>query len=73
MQVRVKPLNLQGNLQKYAQISSHEGVFIVEVPSVWTLEPCHRTKSAAGAETSLGAVEVVYVRQIELSTYLEEK
>ncbi|XP_038070154.1 granule associated Rac and RHOG effector protein 1-like [Patiria miniata] len=64
--VRIKPSNLHGNLQKYAQISSQEGAFTVEVPTVWKLDQTFRTKSAAGLETSLGVVEVVYVRRIEL-------
>ena len=66
VQVGIKPSNLHGNLQKYAQISSNEGVFIVEVPTVWILDQCQWGKPTAGQETSLGAVEVVYLRKIDL-------
>ncbi|XP_022092063.1 uncharacterized protein KIAA0355-like isoform X2 [Acanthaster planci] len=69
--VSIKPSNLHGNLQKYAQISSQEGAFIIEVPTVWTLEQAYRVKPMAGQETSLGVVEVVYVRQLELSALVE--
>ncbi len=69
--VDIKASNLHGNLQKYAQISSHEGAFIVEVPTVWILDQCLWGKPAAGQETRLGTVEVVYLRRIEPSTLLE--
>ncbi|XP_071785449.1 granule associated Rac and RHOG effector protein 1-like [Asterias amurensis] len=69
--VDIKASNLHGNLQKYAQISSHDGDFVVEVPTVWILDQCLWGKAATGQETRLGTVEVVYLRRIELSALLD--
>ncbi|XP_077982714.1 granule associated Rac and RHOG effector protein 1-like isoform X2 [Glandiceps talaboti] len=70
--VSIERAHLEGDLQRYAQVSVNGAVIITEIPTLWWLvEELHAESNCNETHDRIASVEVVYTAKIDLTAWSE--